>query len=39
MQLLLHGGVLHKAPIPENVERVLDCGTGTGIWYVQLGFY
>lgn len=26
------GGELGLAPIPENPARVLDLGTGTGIW-------
>lgn len=29
---LLLGGKLHLAPISDNVQRVLDLGTGTGIW-------
>ncbi|KAF7547507.1 hypothetical protein G7Z17_g7670 [Cylindrodendrum hubeiense] len=29
---LLLEGKLHLAPIGENVQRVLDLGTGTGIW-------
>jgi ubiquinone/menaquinone biosynthesis C-methylase UbiE len=29
---LLLGGKLHKAPISSNPQRVLDIGTGTGIW-------
>ncbi|RSL55526.1 hypothetical protein CEP53_007083 [Fusarium sp. AF-6] len=29
---LLIGGKLHLAPIGENPQRVLDLGTGTGIW-------
>lgn len=29
---LLLGGRLHLAPISENVQCVLDIGTGTGIW-------
>ncbi|MCJ1250308.1 hypothetical protein MMC30_007534 [Trapelia coarctata] len=27
---------LHIAPIPENPERILDLGTGTGIWAIQM---
>lgn len=30
-QLML-GGRLHRAPLPADVGRVLDYGTGTGIW-------
>ncbi|KAJ4316288.1 hypothetical protein N0V84_007933 [Fusarium piperis] len=29
---LLLGGNLFRAPIPDNPQRVLDIGTGTGIW-------
>lgn len=29
---LLLGGELFRAPIAENPQRVLDLGTGTGIW-------
>jgi methylase of polypeptide subunit release factors len=29
---LLLGGELHLAPIGDNPQRVLDLGTGTGIW-------
>lgn len=29
---LLLGGKLCLAPISDNVQRVLDLGTGTGIW-------
>ena len=29
---LLLGGKLSLAPISDNVQRVLDLGTGTGIW-------
>ncbi|MCJ1413149.1 hypothetical protein MMC19_007253 [Ptychographa xylographoides] len=28
---------LHMAPIPENAEKILDLGTGTGIWAIQMG--
>lgn len=29
---LLLGGELYRAPIGKNIQRVLDLGTGTGIW-------
>ena len=29
------GGQLYLAPIPEDVHRVLDIGTGTGIWAID----
>ncbi|KAL2218200.1 S-adenosyl-L-methionine-dependent methyltransferase [Thermoascus aurantiacus ATCC 26904] len=32
---LLTGGDLHLAPIGPNPQRVLDLGTGTGIWAIQ----
>jgi cyclopropane fatty-acyl-phospholipid synthase-like methyltransferase len=33
--LLLLEGELYKAPI-ENPKRILDVGTGTGIWAVEM---
>ena len=29
------GGQLHRAPIPQDVQEVLDVGTGTGIWTIE----
>jgi ubiquinone/menaquinone biosynthesis C-methylase UbiE len=37
---LLLGGELYRAPIGKNPQRVLDLGTGTGIWamdFAELG--
>ncbi|OCL06976.1 S-adenosyl-L-methionine-dependent methyltransferase [Glonium stellatum] len=31
------GDKLFHAPIPQNVQRVLDVGTGTGIWAIEMG--
>ena len=31
------GGELHLAPIGENPQRILDLGTGTGIWAIDMG--
>lgn len=33
---LLLGGNLYKAPITEPLQQVLDFGTGTGIWAIEL---
>jgi ubiquinone/menaquinone biosynthesis C-methylase UbiE len=32
---LLLKGKLHTAPIVESPQRVLDLGTGTGIWAID----
>ncbi|KAI9813029.1 MAG: hypothetical protein M1832_006420 [Thelocarpon impressellum] len=37
MILLLCGGKMHLAPIGSNPQRILDIGTGTGIWCIQMG--
>jgi methylase of polypeptide subunit release factors len=34
MRLIL-GGALHVAKLPDKLERVLDCGTGTGAWAIS----
>jgi methylase of polypeptide subunit release factors len=34
--LQLLDGALHKAPIGENPQRILDVGTGTGIWAIDM---
>ncbi|MCJ1368523.1 hypothetical protein MMC16_007667 [Acarospora aff. strigata] len=31
------GGKLHKAPLGKSLQRVLDIGTGTGIWAIDMG--
>lgn len=36
---LVLDGQLHSAPIGENPQRVLDLGTGTGIWAVDFAEY
>lgn len=36
MQLTFGLGKLYRAPIDKNVQRVLDFGTGTGIWAMDL---
>ena len=32
---MLLGGELHLAPIDKSTQRVLDLGTGTGIWCID----
>jgi ubiquinone/menaquinone biosynthesis C-methylase UbiE len=35
---LLHlGGELYVAPIGNNPDRILDLGTGTGMWAMDMG--
>lgn len=36
---LMLGGKLHKAPIADDIHRVLDMGTGTGIWAMDFAEY
>ena len=31
------GGKLNSAPIPANAKRILDIGTGTGVWAIEAG--
>ncbi|KAH7093499.1 S-adenosyl-L-methionine-dependent methyltransferase [Paraphoma chrysanthemicola] len=33
---LLLGGKLHLAPIPDDPQRILDMGTGSGIWAIDM---
>lgn len=35
--LLTLNGALHLAPIPTSPNRILDIGTGTGIWAIEMG--
>lgn len=30
-------GKLNLVPIPKNPQRILDIGTGTGLWAVEIG--
>ena len=32
----LVGGELHVAPLGSNPQRILDLGTGTGIWAIEM---
>jgi methylase of polypeptide subunit release factors len=34
--LQLLEGELHKSPIGKNPQRILDVGTGTGIWAIDM---
>lgn len=36
LYLLLLDGRLHLAPIGKNPQRILDIGTGTGIWAMDM---
>jgi methylase of polypeptide subunit release factors len=36
IMLQLLKGELHKAPIGSNPQRILDVGTGTGIWAIDM---
>lgn len=31
------GGKLNLAPVHSNLQRILDIGTGTGIWAMEMG--
>ncbi|CAL3971104.1 hypothetical protein PZA11_007450 [Diplocarpon coronariae] len=37
MMVNLLGGRLHFAPIGDNPQNILDMGTGTGIWAIEMG--
>ncbi|KAF2729529.1 S-adenosyl-L-methionine-dependent methyltransferase [Polyplosphaeria fusca] len=37
IQTLRLDGELHLAPIGDNPQRILDLGTGTGIWAIDMG--
>src|SRR5437762_14320573 len=37
MMVLALGGKLHLAPIGDSPQRILDIGTGTGIWAIEMG--
>jgi methylase of polypeptide subunit release factors len=36
MLLQLLEGELHKSPLGKNPQRILDVGTGTGIWAIDM---
>lgn len=37
MMLLRTDGKLHLAPIGDHPQQILDIGTGTGIWAIEMG--
>jgi len=37
LMLAVLNGKLHLAPIPENIQKAIDLGTGTGIWAIDFG--
>jgi hypothetical protein len=37
--ILRTDGKLHLAPIDPHPQRILDLGTGTGIWAIEMGKY
>ena len=37
MMMVLHERRLHLAPIGDSPQRILDLGTGTGIWAIDMG--
>lgn len=36
---LMLDGALHVVDIPKKLNRILDCGTGTGIWAIDMAEY
>ena len=36
---LMLGGALHVVELSNSLRRVLDCGTGTGIWAIDMAEY